>query len=452
MKKIQFLFLLPILIFNSCKKDDNNPLGSNDTAQIWHMVNDAGEIAEVVITPFTYSGTFSETDNSQHWYMSYPGGRMRIPVSGTISHTSQGDHWYFTITIQNGGVSLLGTGEGYSNGNFPDALTASGTVRGVATAPSMGSQNVNGSWTASKINGTTNTEVPPNPVLSSPADGVTNLSQPIVLSWSSCSGATSYTLQVSANNSFNLFVFNQSSLISTSKQINGLLNNTTYYWRVSATNSYGTSSYSTIRSFTTSSVGGSGSSCAGIPIVTYQGKVYNTVQVGTQCWLKENLNVGTRINISQNPSNNGTIEKYCYNDLESNCDTYGGLYQWNEAMGYSTTPGTKGICPDGFHVPTNAELQILGTAVSNNSNALKAIDQGTGSGAGLNTSGFSALLAGYRINNGTSDNLGGSTLFWSSTEYNTIVAYGMFLYFINSTINFYTNNKVYGYSVRCLKD
>ncbi len=56
------------------------------------------------------------------------------------------------------------------------------------------------------------------------------------------------------------------------------------------------------------------------------GKTYNTVQIGPQCWFKENLNVGARINSSQNQNaTNGIIEKYCYNDLESNCDIYGGL-------------------------------------------------------------------------------------------------------------------------------
>jgi len=59
------------------------------------------------------------------------------------------------------------------------------------------------------------------------------------------------------------------------------------------------------------------------------GKTYNTVQIGDQCWFKENLNVGTRINGVQEQTDNSVIEKYCYADLESNCDIYGGLYQWH---------------------------------------------------------------------------------------------------------------------------
>jgi uncharacterized protein (TIGR02145 family) len=63
--------------------------------------------------------------------------------------------------------------------------------------------------------------------------------------------------------------------------------------------------------------------------------------------MAENLNIGTRIDGANNQANNGTIEKYCYSDNTSNCDTYGGLYQWDEAMQYVTTEGTQGICPSG---------------------------------------------------------------------------------------------------------
>ena len=125
--------------------------------------------------------------------------------------------------------------------------------------------------------------------------------------------------------------------------------------------------------------------------VTYAGRIYNTVLVGTQCWLKENLDIGTRIDGSQNQTNNGMIEKYCYADNPLNCDTYGGLYQWDEAMQYVTTQGAQGICPPGWHIPTLAEFQTLSSAVSGDGNALKRQDQGSGSGQGTNTSGFFVL-------------------------------------------------------------
>lgn len=75
--------------------------------------------------------------------------------------------------------------------------------------------------------------------------------------------------------------------------------------------------------------------------------------------LAQNLNVGTRINGLQEQTNNGIIKKYCYGDLDSNCNVYGGLYQWDEAMQYVTTEGVKGICPTGWHLPTDAEWCTL---------------------------------------------------------------------------------------------
>lgn len=128
--------------------------------------------------------------------------------------------------------------------------------------------------------------------------------------------------------------------------------------------------------------------------VNYGGQNYNTVLIGNQCWLKENLNVGTLVNGYSGMSNNSITEKYCYNNDTINCNIYGGLYTWNEAMQYVNIEGTKGICPTGWHIPTFAEFQTLVTFVGNNGNALKRVDQGTGEGQGTNTSGFSALLTG----------------------------------------------------------
>jgi uncharacterized protein (TIGR02145 family) len=193
--------------------------------------------------------------------------------------------------------------------------------------------------------------------------------------------------------------------------------------------------------------------CPGIATVDYGGQTYHTVLIGSQCWLKENLNVGTMIDSLANSGNNGIIEKYCYGNNPANCTTYGGLYQWNEAMQYVTTEKAKGICPTGWHIPKNAEYQTLATTVSNNSNTLKAVGQGTGNGAGTNTSGFSAVLAGDRSNSngGYFIGLGFSTSFWSSTEYAEYADF-VYLYSSDSNVGFYNNYKVNGFSVRCLND
>jgi len=196
--------------------------------------------------------------------------------------------------------------------------------------------------------------------------------------------------------------------------------------------------------------------CPGLPTVLYEGKTYNTVLIGTQCWLQQNLDVGTMINSTSSggfqQTNNGILEKYCYENNPANCETYGGLYEWPEAMQYSTTPGVQGICPPGWHIPTLAEFQTLSTSVGGDGNALRAVGQGTGGGAGTNTSGFSALFAGYHYYYGTFSDLGLSTFFWSSTEYDATHAYFLGLGYSNSGILLYDFNKEGGFSVRCLKD
>jgi len=204
----------------------------------------------------------------------------------------------------------------------------------------------------------------------------------------------------------------------------------------------------------------------GTNTIIYAGQTYNTVQIGTQCWLKENLNVGTRINGgTDQTSTAGTIEKYCYNDNDANCTSYGGLYQWAEAVQYlngttnttsavpAFTGNVQGICPTGWHIPTWAEYNTtLNTTVGGSGNSLKEIGQGLGAGSGTNTSGFSALLRGYRNYDGGFLNLGYYTLFWSSSENSGIGAGSMGLDFDNSDIHQDGYNKVYGYSVRCVKD
>lgn len=101
--------------------------------------------------------------------------------------------------------------------------------------------------------------------------------------------------------------------------------------------------------------------CPGTPTIEYESKIYNTVQIGDQCWLKENLDVGTMIQSTaggQLQTNNGIIEKYCYNNEEIYCNTYGGLYEWNETMKYSAQDGARGICPIGWHIPTEPDYII----------------------------------------------------------------------------------------------
>ncbi|MBU1098763.1 MAG: hypothetical protein KKA84_00040 [Bacteroidetes bacterium] len=288
---------------------------------------------------------------------------------------------------------------------------------------------------------------PDPPVLVTPADNTTEKTAQLTLAWNTSEGAESYLLQVSESNTYEDLKINQNVGNISSKELAGLRDSTTYFWRVKATNKYGASSWSSTWNFNTSFF------ICGEPI-SYAGKTYNTVQIGNLCWLSENLDVGTMIEGRQQSSNNGIIEKYCYDNELANCETYGGLYQWNEAMGYSTIPGIQGICPEDWHIPTNTESQILIATVNNNGNALKAVGQGSRVGAGTNTIGFSALLGGFRNNNGVPGcflYLHSRTYFWDSMESDDYNAYNIRLKNDNMI---YTNavEKVDGFSVRCVKD
>ncbi|MFH1195745.1 MAG: FISUMP domain-containing protein [bacterium] len=290
-------------------------------------------------------------------------------------------------------------------------------------------------------------KVPESPILSSPANNSTDVLISPSLSWNASNGATSYTLQVSASSTFSSPIYDGGVGSVLNKQILGLSNSTKYYWRVSALNNYGTSNWSAVWNFTTE--GGMGYPCPGTPTINHEGKTYNTVQIKDQCWLKENLNVGTMIDTLSDQTNNGVIEKYCYLNNTSYCDSYGGFYQWDEAMAYTAAPGTRGICPSGWHIPYYEELQTL-TTNSGGGNALKAIGQGTGYGAGTNTSGFSALLAG---SNGRSYGFGLYAYFWSFTaETDAGFAYFIELRYQDSYIAFAFGQYSAGFSVRCLKD
>lgn len=208
-----------------------------------------------------------------------------------------------------------------------------------------------------------------------------------------------------------------------------------------------------------------GSVCADCPTVDHGGKTYYTLTIGTQCWMGENLNVGTMISGTsggpfgegQRQSDNNIIEKYCYDNDEENCEKYGALYQWEEAMQYSTDEGAQGICPDGWHIPTEAEYYTLMRIVGN-SNPLKIAGEGSGEGEGTNTSGFGAYLAGIcdpTEGPNAFTNLGEYAYFWLSkpNQYSTYNAGTFALY---GTSSFLETNlyfiRTMGFSIRCIKD
>ncbi len=196
-----------------------------------------------------------------------------------------------------------------------------------------------------------------------------------------------------------------------------------------------------------------------------QGNSYSIVTIGQQCWMQENLNLGTQISGAIDQTDNGTIEKYCYDNVEANCTTSGGLYEWNEAMGYLATEGAQGICPNGWHIPTDSEWKtlegVLGmTTTAQNTTGWRGTDQGdrlkvankcTG-GENCNASEFTALLGGYKNRNGdVFQGTGMDSYFWSSTVATSTTTWSRYLSSSYPTVYRFNDNNGAGFSVRCVK-
>jgi len=186
-------------------------------------------------------------------------------------------------------------------------------------------------------------------------------------------------------------------------------------------------------------------------ITDYDGNEYTTVTIGNQTWLQENLK-------SLHYSDGSEItEVWAYNNDEANVDIYGRLYTWNGAMNYATTESSQGACPDGYHLPTDAEWTELGVSLGGNNIAggkLKSTGtdlwQAPNTGA-TNESGFTALPAGeyddthYWL-------LGRNAVMWSSTETSGSTCKYRYLSYDDAELHPYNFYKNFRYSVRCIKN
>ncbi len=218
-------------------------------------------------------------------------------------------------------------------------------------------------------------------------------------------------------------------------------------------------------------------------VTDYDGNVYNTVQIGTQCWMKENLRTthyadGTIIVLGSDISS-VTPYRYCPQHFSSIVAAYGYLYNWKAVMRNSSSSaanpsGVQGICPDGWHVPSDAEWAQLTNYVSNhsqyvcgndNENIAKALASSSGwlSNNNIctvgnncttnNSTGFSALPSGgYSCAAGYSDNVGFSAAFWSSSECYSGYPYSRHLHSSVTVVSPSYADKNNGFSVRCVCD
>ena len=202
------------------------------------------------------------------------------------------------------------------------------------------------------------------------------------------------------------------------------------------------------------------------------GQTYKTITIApegtdySEVWMAENLNFET--DSSWCGGGSGTTE--------GDCSVYGRLYKWAAAVGrtedecgHGNTCGLgsgdiRGVCPKGWHLPSYDEWEALIVAVdgsitewTSSNTAGSKLKSATGWTAysGITNEdafGFLALPAGYRDVNGVYYNEGYGAYFWSSTEYNSNLAYGMYLYYYYDYANLNDHTKSLGYSVRCLMD
>ncbi len=201
--------------------------------------------------------------------------------------------------------------------------------------------------------------------------------------------------------------------------------------------------------------------------VTYNGQTYKTVVIGSQTWMAENLNYDV-------PNNTTDV---CYGNDSSNCAQYGRLYNWSTAMVLDASCNSsscssqiqtkhRGICPTGWHIPSNADWDKLYRYADGTSGTSSPYDSptagrylkastGWNSHRGienLDTYGFSALPGGGGNSGGSFSNVGDVGGWWSASEFNSYYAYYRYMSYYLESADWDFYDKYGLLSVRCLLD
>jgi type II secretion system protein G len=232
-------------------------------------------------------------------------------------------------------------------------------------------------------------------------------------------------------------------------------------------------------------------SCCDTLLIQYEGGPYNSkgeleegggyyrsATIAGKCWMTNNLDIGTRIDdtAEQADADAGAFEKYCYNDSDANCVSYGGLYQWHTvmALAYGCNDATdctsqiannhQGICPSGWHIPTDSEWHALELAYASPADEVNCSGDrsawgcgpaGTELGAG-GSSNFECLWVGLRMPGGTFANLTNSAYYYSSSAtYDAEESGALLIKFYRSgapTILRADTNGYPGFSARCVRN
>jgi uncharacterized protein (TIGR02145 family) len=186
------------------------------------------------------------------------------------------------------------------------------------------------------------------------------------------------------------------------------------------------------------------------------GQTYATVKIGDQCWMQENLNY----------NQNSYGDDWCYDNDTSNCETYGRLYNWEavmqgESSSNSNPSGVQGVCPDGWHVPSDEEwielVSVLGGGGINAGSKLAGNaslwrDGKLTSNSEFDKSGFTALPGGYRDPDGPFYYIDRNASWWSSTVSSSSNAWFWGLFWVSADVTRSDYDKGFGMSVRCVRD
>jgi len=232
--------------------------------------------------------------------------------------------------------------------------------------------------------------------------------------------------------------------------LTGLTQKTTYYVRAYATNEVGTA-YSNQIKLTTNT--------ASTTISDIEGNIYNTVSIGNQIWMASNLSTsryrnGAYIPYILNSNQWAAIKRPAlsfYNHDNTYETNYGKQYNWYAVI------DTQGICPNGWHIPSNNEWTILsdflgGLNVAGGKMKATGTQYWSFPSNGSNTSGFTGLPGGFRNVDGTFGILGYNGFWWSATEENEQKAFNRSIIYTDNVLSVGSSSKNQGFSVRCIKD
>lgn len=185
--------------------------------------------------------------------------------------------------------------------------------------------------------------------------------------------------------------------------------------------------------------------CGSSLLDTRDGKAYATVLIGSQCWMQQNLNVGTMITSGSQGISTTSIKKTCGSNSEANCTLYGAYYQWDQVMGGSVVESSRGICPASWHIPSFNEWNQLfraactsATCVTDFPYSIYFASRGTNEGTVLKSP--TGL---FRIN--------ADFAYWSTTMYSTNSAY-IQVPSAGAYINTGQAGRTNYYNLRCVKD